>query len=395
LKKEQAKPISIMDHFNFIAMVFCFWLAIYIYAPVFGVYLETINFSYSTIGIILGSYGVTQVLLRFPLGVLSDHLQGIRKKLLIVGFVMALLSNLLVVYFESFLVVIIARLLVGITASMWVMATVLYSYYFTAQHSPKAMGIMQFITVATQFLGMSIRGYLVYLVGWIFPFWLGTIASAGGIYFSWKIKDVPLENEKTKPDMPMKQLIIEVTRIPNLLIITFLSLVAHAVLFITIFGFSPIIASSVGVSEKSFVWLICAFFIPHILASISFLFFELPDRFIKVIIVSSFMVTAICLLSIQGTVTLLKLNVAHVGIGLALGIIFPLLLSEVVKISPDYLKMSAMGFYQSFYAIGILLGPILAGIVANSFGLLEVFLSTGVLVLIVAIMSVFLIRSRH
>ncbi|QUW21449.1 MFS transporter [Sporosarcina sp. Marseille-Q4063] len=394
MKKEQANPISIKDHLNFIAMVFCFWMAIYIYAPVFGVYLETINFSYSTIGVILGSYGVTQVLFRLPLGVLSDHLQGIRKNLLIIGFVMALLSNLLLVYFESFLVVIIARLLIGITASMWVMATVLYSYYFTAQHSAKAMGIMQFVTVATQFLGMAISGYLVYLFGWTFPFWLGTIASAGGIYFSWKIKDVPSENEKAKPEISMKQHIIEVIRIPNLLIITFLSLVAHAILFITIFGFSPIIASSVGVSEKLFVWLIIAFFIPHILASISFIFFELPDRFIKVIIVSSFIVTAVCLLSIQGTVTLLKLNVAHVGIGLALGVIFPLLLSEVVKISPDYLKMSAMGFYQSFYAIGILLGPILAGIVANSFGLLEVFLSTGVLSLIVGIMSIFLIRSR-
>lgn len=182
--------ISVKDHINFLAAVFCFWFAIYIYAPVFGVYLESIGFSYSVIGIILGSYGITQILLRFPLGILSDFLQNIRKQLLFSGFIIVLLSSLILVFFDTLVMVLIARLLAGVTAAMWVMATVLYANYFDKGQSAKAMGTLQFITVATQLFGMAISGYLVHLFGWKFPFWLGAVASILGAYFSWNIKEV-------------------------------------------------------------------------------------------------------------------------------------------------------------------------------------------------------------
>jgi len=363
-------------------MVSCFWLAIYIYAPIFGVYLQHIGFSYSAIGIILGSYGITQVLLRLPLGILSDFLQHIRKHLLVGGFIMAFASNLIFVFLDSFIMVLIARLLVGMTASAWVMATVLYSYYFSAGRSAKAMGIMQFVTVGTQFFGMAISGYLVYLAGWSLPFWVGAVASIAGVYFAINIKDVHIGKVQAVKSS-IRQHLQEIRKIPDLFSLTFISLIAHAILFITIFGFTPILASSIGIPEKSFFWLICAFFIPHIIASILFIFYEFTHRFNQVMLKVCFLITAICLALIMGSDSLFTLSVYHAGLGLSLGFIFPILLSEVVRISPENLKMSAMGFYQSFYALGILIGPLAAGIVAEQFGLREVFLFTGILTFLV------------
>ena len=376
--------ITLKDHLNFLAMVFCFWLAIYIYAPIFGVYLQHVGFSYSAIGIILGSYGVTQVLLRLPLGILSDYLQHIRKHLLVGGFLMALASNLLFVFFDSFIMVLLARLLVGGTASAWVMATVLYSYYFSAGRSSKAMGILQFITVGTQFLGMGISGYLVYLAGWSFPFWVGAIASLAGIYFAMNIKDIQVEKVQII-NVGIKQHIKEISNIPNLFKLTFISLIAHAILFITIFGFTPILASSLGIPEKSFAWLISAFFLPHMIASMVFIFYEFTSRVNQIMLQVCYFITAVCLVLIIGAESLFTLSIYHAGLGLSLGFIFPILLSEVVRISPANLKMSAMGFYQSFYALGILMGPLIAGVVAEQFGLKEVFLFTGILSFLVTI----------
>lgn len=381
---EGNRTITVKDHLNFMAMVFCFWLAIYIYAPVFGVYLEQVGFSYSAIGVILGSYGITQVLLRLPLGILSDYLQNIRKHLLVSGFLMALASNLIFVFFDSFIMVLIARLLVGMTASAWVMATVLYSYYFSAGHSAKAMGTMQFITVGTQFFGMAISGYLVYLAGWSLPFWVGAGASVAGIFFAMKIKDLQAEKVETV-HVNMKLHMKELSGIPNLFMLTFLSLIAHAVLFITIFGFTPIAASSLGVPEEEFFWLVAAFFIPHIAASLLFIFYKFSDRFNELMLRIGFLTTAVCLVLLPLADSLVTFSLYHMGIGLALGFVFPILLSEVVKISPSHLKMSAMGFFQSFYALGILLGPFVAGIVAEQFGLNEVFLFTGILSFLVTI----------
>jgi len=374
-------------------MVTCFWLAIYIYAPVFGVYLQHVGFSYSAIGIILGSYGITQVLLRLPLGILSDFLQHIRKHLLVGGFIMALASNLIFVFFDSFIMVLIARLLVGMTASAWVMATVLYSYYFSAGRSAKAMGILQFVTVGTQFFGMAISGYLVYLAGWSLPFWVGAVASIAGVYFAINIKEVHVSKVQAVKSS-IRQHLQEIRKIPDLFLLTFISLIAHAILFITIFGFTPILASSIGIPEVSFFWLICAFFIPHILAPILFIFYEFTHRFNQVMLKVCFLITVICLVLIIGADSLFTLSVYHGGIGLSLGFIFPILLSEVVRISPENLKMSAMGFYQSFYALGILIGPLAAGIVAEQFGLREIFLFTGILSFLVTMGILWMFRGK-
>lgn len=392
LIKEKTTVILTKDHFNFLAAIFCFWFAFYIYAPVFGIYLQSVGFTFSAIGIIFGSYGITQILLRFPLGVLSDFLQNIRKLLLVAGFIAALLSNLILVYFDSFFYVLTARLLVGITASMWVMATVLYSQYFTADQTSKAMGIIQFITVATQFISMAISGWLVHHLGWDFPFWVGAVASILGIYFALNIREVK-HNLISMPEKPVDYL-KKTIKIPQLKMLTLLSLIAHAVLFITIFGFSPMYAAELGMKEQSLMWLTSAFFIPHSLASLSFVFFKLDRQYNKVILAICFFLSAYSLIAIPLTESIFHFNLMHIFIGLFLGFIFPILLGEVIHVSPTEYKMSAMGFFQSFYAMGIFLGPLIAGVITENSSLGTVFIFTGGLALFAVVLVLLFSRTK-
>ena len=46
----------------------------YTYVPVLSPYLESKSYTFSVIGIILGSYGFMQILIRLPLGIYSDKL---------------------------------------------------------------------------------------------------------------------------------------------------------------------------------------------------------------------------------------------------------------------------------------------------------------------------------
>ncbi|GIN98364.1 putative MFS-type transporter YxlH [Siminovitchia terrae] len=387
-----SKKTSWKVHFNFHAAIFCFWFSIYIYAPLFSIYLESVGFSYTEVGIILGAYGVSQILLRFPLGILSDILHDIRKSLLIGGFICSFISCIIFVFFESFWGVFLARILTGITASMWVMSTVLYSNYFTLKNAEKAMGAMQFNTVATQFVCMTVSGYLIRLFGWHFPFWLGAVFSLMGVFFAWRIREERTERS-TQPRIDIGVYIKETNKISGLKIITFLSMVAHAVLFITIFGFSPVMADSIGGENTQISWIMSAFFIPHALTSLSLTFFSLDRKKHNMILISSFSFTSFFLCCIPFANSLVSMSLYHAGLGLALGFIFPLLLGEVVKISPAHLKMSAMGFYQSFYAVGILIGPILAGMVAERWGLYEIFFLTAILPLLSTVIT-FLYRTN-
>lgn len=107
----------------------------------------------------------------------------------------------------------------------------------------------------------------------------------------------------------------------------------------------------------------------------------------------SFAVTGVCLLYVPFSAALFTVCITHACIGLALGFVFPLLLSHVVEISSARLKMSVMGFYQSFYALGIFLGPLLAGKIAQLIGLAGVFYGAGSLAF--AAFSVMLAQKRN
>ncbi|MFJ7368825.1 MFS transporter [Lysinibacillus sp. NPDC098008] len=385
--------ITVKDHIIFHAAVFCFWFSMYIYSPIFGVYLEFLGFSYSSIGLILGSYGVTQILCRFPLGILSDVLHKIKKYLWIVGFVCIFISCLMFVYLESFWAVLMARLLAGITASMWVMATVLYSYYFHPSQSTRAMGAIQFNTVFTQFICVTIGGYLVHVFDWKFPFWIGAIVAILGIVLTWNIKVVKIENT-TAMSMQIKDYVKKTYIIKGLKMITYLSMIAHAILFITIFGFSPIMATSIGVTEQQIIWLMCAFFIPHVASSFSLVIINMSSAYTRKLLIVSFGATSIFLALIPYATSLQALCFYHSGLGLALGFIFPLLLSEVTQYSPPQLKMSAMGFYQSFYALGIFIGPIVTGIIAEYRGLGEVFYLSAIVTAFSTILYLIMSKNR-
>ncbi|MBB6449972.1 MFS family permease [Geomicrobium halophilum] len=356
------------DHVIFLASVFCFWLATYIYVPIFSLYLEHIQFPYGTIGVILGSYGVMQILLRFPLGILSDRLKHLRKSFYVSGFVIAAISGLILVFFESFTMVLIGRLLSGITAAMWVMATIMYTQYFNSENSGRAMGGMQFLTVMPQFASMITAGFLVESLGWLFPFWVGIMVSIIGLLLSLCIKVVP-SNDSEDERLSFKQYIIETLKIKGLIPVSMISLLTHSLLFMSIFGFTPNLAASLGIGEQEMIWLMTAFFIPHAAASLFVAFYKLAHK-------SQLRIMFLSLL-IAGT-GLISLSLLHAIIGLALGFVLPICLSQAATLSPTSLKTSVMGFFQSFYALGIFISPLIAGRIADWFYLTTVFILAGV-----------------
>lgn len=368
---------SLKDHIIFLAAIFCFWFSTYIYIPTFGIYLETTGLTYTAIGIILGSYGISQVLLRLPLGLLSNSLEKLKKWLLFIGMFLAFVSGLILVYFDSFEFILVARILAGVTASMWVIATILYADYFKKSRASQAMSILQLMTVSTQFLSMILCGILIEYYGWDLPFWLGAITAFVGCLLVLKIKVVKFEQVVNTDSFVLT--LKKTFTLKRLKMVTFLSLIAHAILFITIFGFSPLYAVHIGIKESANIWLMCAFFVPHMLASLYLSFKKVDPKHNYRIMIYSFSVVAVFLFLIPFSHSLLTLSVIHMVVGLMLGFIFPILLGEVVIISPPELKLASMGFYQSFYAIGIFVGPMIAGGIAERIGLNEVFMFTAIL----------------
>ncbi|MBT2624905.1 MFS transporter [Bacillus sp. ISL-32] len=206
------------------------------------------------------------------------------------------------------------------------------------------------------------------------------------------IKD-PSSSPGTRETISISQSIKETLVLPKLKTLTMLSLTSHAILFMTVFGFTPIYTNRLGMNDIELLWVMSSFFLPHAAATLSLAVFHFTKHNIRRTLITCFAVTGICLCCIPLSASLLSICFTHAVIGLALGFVFPLLLGQAVDISSARLKMSVMGFYQSFYALGIFIRPMLAGKIAQTFGLNDVFIAAGILAF--AALGIILIKRNH
>jgi MFS family permease len=72
----------------YIAAVFLFWMAQYLYVPTLPTYAQTKTDNLAAVGFILSMYGLWQALIRIPLGLAADWL-GWRKPFILSGLALA------------------------------------------------------------------------------------------------------------------------------------------------------------------------------------------------------------------------------------------------------------------------------------------------------------------
>jgi MFS transporter, DHA1 family, multidrug resistance protein len=375
--------IPLFYHVFFAVVTFTYWFSMYIYVPVFATYLEHLGGSYTLIGLILGSYGIMQILLRFPIGIVSDKLQ-IRKPFLIIGLLTAVISCFGFALTDSLKFAFVSRLISGITASMWVAFTVLYASYFKKEEATKAMGNIQFVTVTAQLTSMGLSGYLVSQWGWKAPFWLGGIIGIIGLIMTFWIKDPASKKQKETIKTSDFHSVFKESVV---LKAAFLSATAHAVLFITIFGFTPTHALNIGASKESLTALVFCFMLPHAAAPIITEQY-LTTRFNKWhILFVGFLGTALFSAVIPFIQSLKLLYITQALNGFAQGMTIPLLMGMAIQSISYNKRATAMGLFQAFYALGIFLGPFMAGTFSQQTGFVTVFYLAGGLALVGMISS--------
>ena len=369
----EVQKLSIYDHILFILITFIYWFSLYIYVPVFVSYLDYLGGTYTFVGFIVGSYGIMQILLRLPVGVVSDRLQ-IRKPFVIAGLVTGVISCLGFALTESIEFALVSRFISGITASMWVAFTVLYASYFKQEDTTRAMGNVQFITVASQLISMGLSGYLVTQWGWKSPFWIGGFVGILGILLALRIKESKKKTENKKIKMSELN---EVLKEPTVLKAAILSALAHAVLFITMFGFTPDYALKIGASKDSLIYLVFSFMVPHAIAPI------ITGRYLAgnfqkwKILVVGFCGSCVFSVIIPFINNLEVLYLTQAVNGFAQGMTIPLLMGMAIQTIPNRKRATAMGLFQAVYAIGIFLGPFISGVFSGEGTFLPVFLTAG------------------
>jgi len=401
----------------FTIVTILYWTAMYIYVPILSPYLSAQHYSLQFIGIVIGSYGFIQMLIRFPLGMMSDGL-GKRKPFILFGMLTAAVSSLLFLIPGLWVWPLAGRVVAGLCASTWVAFTVMYAAYFSDGQTGKAMGHISVMTVVGQMLGMLLSGWLTEWLTVKAPFVAGAVIGSLGLLLAMMLKEPqrgvfinrkPADADRRTPGetniaanseyeieqtaaptsgtantasasqgMTLSKL-SKVIRSRSLLQASLLSILAHCVLFITMFGFTPLKAEQLGAGGTGLMLVVLAFMLPHAVASFMTAAWFVPRIGYSATLGIGFLLSAVCTGAMVYAPSLELLIATQAVNGFAQGLHLPLLLGLAIRDAEPSSRATAMGLYQALYAIGMFSGPFLAGWLSEQWGLDSGFLFGAIL----------------
>lgn len=324
-----------------------------------------------------------QLLFRMPIGIFSDMLKK-RKPFILFGMLTSTLSCLIFAITDQLGWILAARSLAGLAAAAWVVFSVLYSSYFSDRHIARAMGSISLIVVLAQFFGMFVSGFIIEQWGWKSPFWIGTSIGLIGIILAVFI----FEPQKAVVQEPLKlKDLSTVMYEPMLIKVSMLSIVAHGIIFTTMFGFTPTYALEVGFKADAISLIVICFMVPHAISTVLSGKYFVPKFGHWKTLQLAFGSVGVFTFLIPFAQTKVMLCILQVFNGFGLGLLYPLLLAMAIETIAPQKRATAMGIYQALYAVGMFVFPFLGGLLNSYMGIGGAFYLSGIFGLVAALFS--------
>lgn len=347
-------------------IVVLFWFAQYIYVPFQAPYLTGIQVSAAFIGIIVGAYGVTQMTLRLPIGVLADC-RGRHKGFIFLGALMAGGASALRVLFPSGAGFLAANLLSGCASSMWISFMVLYTSFFDREGQQSATSRLILFNNVGVLLGF-LAGTLLYgRCGMPVLAMLSAGAGFAGAGLSLLLKEKPAPGSAPVRERTRVGSLLRICLNRRLLIFALLALIQQGIQMATTMSFTTQILKDLGAGSSvigcsSILYMLSAVFFAW-LASTPVCERHGPKLWIPAVFG---VVTAYCLL-VGHLTSIPAIFLLQILPGLSTGVLLSYIISEAMKEVPSHQKSTAMGFFQAVYAIGMTAFPVLTGSLAQHF----------------------------
>jgi MFS family permease len=370
-----------VDKVSIVLVVTIFWTGLYLFVPVLSPYASSLGADLSLIGLVVGSYGVTQLILRIPVGWLSDRLET-RQPFVIAGFAITALSSLVMYWAPSPWYLVVGRGLSGVAATMWVMLSVMVAAAFPPNQTVAAMGLANFATNLGMVIGTGVGGWVAHDWGWGGPFLVSSGVAMAGMLVAYRRSD----KRETVGESISLQSVVQALRSRTLVVISLLGALVQYMMWVTVFGFTPVYAQSLGAAPGDLGWLTAASLVPQALSSLGV--GRLTNRFgAYQVLWAALVIMLLTTAAIPFSGSLLLLMIAQVISGVGRGLAVSLLMGLSIQSVDGSRRALVMGIYQSIYAGGMFAGPVIAGALGYAFGIEGLFLSTaGVGLLAIAVM---------
>lgn len=347
----------------FLIIVVLFWFAQYVYIPYQTTYLTAIGTASSTVGIVVGAYGISQLILRLPVGICADRV-GKHKPFIMMGAVASGLASLFRIFLCDGFGFMIANLLSGFASAMWISFMVFYTGKFQAENQQKATSQIVMFNNLGMLLGFIASTLFYSRIGMRKLCVLSVLAGGAAFVLAFLLKED--KTDTTEREVYTVPELLSVCKGRRILMFSLIALIQQGIQLTTTMSFTNQILKDCGASDgilgiSSILYMISAVAFSA-MASSRLCERKGPSFWIPTVLV----VIAVYCISVPIAVYIPAILILQVLPGMATGILFSYATSEAMQGIPKEQKSTAMGFFQAIYAIGMTTFPMFTGsIVAN------------------------------
>jgi len=361
-----------------IAVVFLYWVSLYLYVPTLPVYVQGKVDDLALAGIILSMYGLWQMFSRMPTGIVADWI-GRRKPNIFIGLLLTGLGAWIMSGAQGSSGLLVGRAITGIGAGAWVPLVVLFTSLFPAKDLIRATALLTVVNTLGRMAGTVSTGFLNNLGGYPLAFHLAGAAALLAIVV---LLVIPEKRRAVQPPSLRKLGALFIR--PEVLVPSLLSAVLHYGDWTGSFTFLPILASRYGAGNVT-LSLLMTLNLAMVLLGNAISTGAVKRLGEKPLLVTSFILMGLGLGGGALAPSLTYVFLAQFAAGCAFGVGYPVLMGMSIKKVDTSEQNSAMGLHQSVYALGMFAGPWLSGLLAKAIGVQPMFGITAGAILVVGL----------
>ncbi|MEM6159227.1 MFS transporter [Erwinia sp. P6884] len=336
-------------------------------------------------GLVMGASGLATLLIRFPLGIISDVVKS-RKIFIQISLLLPIFTWPLAWLEPNAVTLYLAKAADGVTAATWVLYNILFIRYFDRKEAPAAVALLALAGPVGVFIGNCVGGLLIHYFENNIAFFLSCVSGLLALALTTRISDV--HDSLRAPTLQAcmagasRQLCDR-----SVWMIGLLATIVILVPFATRDTLTPIYAEQLGARAG----------ILSLLSNIHLIFYALAVAlcsgvFYKRLGVVKTAVLGIILqvlstLGIPFTSNMLVIYALQALAGFSFGMAFAAFMSlSVVNTTSDE-QSTRMGLFQTIYSLGMFIGPVIMGVMMQHINLASGYIVIAVLCVVAVIMT--------
>lgn len=365
-----------------------FFVSISAYSPYVTPFAQGQGMTPAQIGVILGATGMVSMFVRFPIGILAQLFKK-RKLVCMIGLLLGAAGWLTAFLAPNYATLFIAKGVSGITGATWVMYTVLFSTFFTEEEIPGSIGVINLASSIGPVIGATAGGAAAEFFDFQYSFVVAVCAAVLGVILLFFLKE-PDSNPASTPAETWKITKIQV-KDKNVWRIGILATLPMMATYAYMDFLTPTIVGTLGGGGAEIAITANCFRISCIVASplVGFLFYKLLG--VEWTVAVGAIGLGLACIIMPHSSSLIMVYLLHCAIGFFFTMNFTMLLSLIIMGVPKAYQTTRMGFLQSFYSIGLWIGPMGAGMITGALSVTHCAYIMGGVVLLIAVLTKLLV----